>query len=347
MSDKPARRRKPARRPEPEEFAGDGLVMRFAENVFENPAMSGGLLVMAITAAAIVSNAMFLQSTRHPDPLFMTRPSPALEMPKHAAVPMPRPRLDPVEAPPVPAPVAAAPAPETVGDPLTVAKVQRALAGRGFYRGTVDGVAGARTRAAIAAYQKAEGMPVSGAPSIELLDHLRTAAVKPIAIPPRPAKALPPAKLPPAPIPAPAAQLQPAPADPIGAVAAAPAAPATDPIATVAAVEPAAADPIAAVAAPPTATALPDPIPVAAPAAPVVAAPAQPDPAAIQHQRYASVQNALNQMGYGPVPTDGTLNEETVNAIRRFELDNGLPITGKIGNRLTDRLVSIGAMKGT
>ena len=36
--------------------------------------------------------------------------------------------------------------------------------------------------------------------------------------------------------------------------------------------------------------------------------------------------------------------EETAGAIRRFELDNGLPLTGKPGDRLTARLVSIGAM---
>jgi hypothetical protein len=35
--------------------------------------MSGGLLVMALAAAAIVSNALLLQTGRHPDPFFMTR----------------------------------------------------------------------------------------------------------------------------------------------------------------------------------------------------------------------------------------------------------------------------------
>jgi peptidoglycan hydrolase-like protein with peptidoglycan-binding domain len=92
----------------------------------------------------------------------------------------------------------------------------------------------------------------------------------------------------------------------------------------------------------------PQPIPVvASPAAVEPPAPAKPDPAAIERQRYAGVQNALNQIGYGPVPSDGSLNDETINAIRRFELDNGLPITGKIGSRLIDRLVAIGAMKAT
>jgi len=58
-----------------------------------------------------------------------------------------------------------------------------------------------------------------------------------------------------------------------------------------------------------------------------------------------SVQSALNDIGYGPVPVTGTPGDETAGAISRFELDNGLPITGKLGDQLISRLVSIGAMK--
>jgi peptidoglycan hydrolase-like protein with peptidoglycan-binding domain len=72
---------------------------------------------------------------------------------------------------------------------------------------------------------------------------------------------------------------------------------------------------------------------------------AAPDPALGDRQRYRRVQDALNQAGYGPLPTDGIANEETASAIRRFELDNGLPITGKPSDRVTTRLVSIGAMQ--
>ena len=68
-------------------------------------------------------------------------------------------------------------------------------------------------------------------------------------------------------------------------------------------------------------------------------------PAIGDRQRYRSVQNALNSAGYGPLPADGVPSEETAGAIRRFELDNGLPITGKPGDRVTARLVSIGAMQ--
>jgi peptidoglycan hydrolase-like protein with peptidoglycan-binding domain len=68
------------------------------------------------------------------------------------------------------------------------------------------------------------------------------------------------------------------------------------------------------------------------------------DAAVAAARRTISVQNALNQIGYGPVPSDGLLNDDTVNAIRRFELDNGMAITGRIGDQLINKLVSIGAL---
>jgi peptidoglycan hydrolase-like protein with peptidoglycan-binding domain len=90
------------------------------------------------------------------------------------------------------------------------------------------------------------------------------------------------------------------------------------------------------------APAAPRPEPVAA--APAASAPGPSDAAVAAARRTIEIQNALNQIGYGPVQSDGMLNDETVNAIRRFELDNGMAITGRIGDQLIDRLVSIGAM---
>jgi peptidoglycan hydrolase-like protein with peptidoglycan-binding domain len=69
--------------------------------------------------------------------------------------------------------------------------------------------------------------------------------------------------------------------------------------------------------------------------------------AELQRLRYERVQTALNRIGYGPVPVDGTANEETANAIRRFELDNGLPISGSAGDGVVDRLIAIGALPAT
>jgi peptidoglycan hydrolase-like protein with peptidoglycan-binding domain len=61
-------------------------------------------------------------------------------------------------------------------------------------------------------------------------------------------------------------------------------------------------------------------------------------------QRLLAVQAALNEIGYGPVKVDGLSGHETADAIRRFELDNGLAVNGVADATLVERLVSIGAM---
>ena len=51
--------------------------------------------------------------------------------------------------------------------------LQRALTSAGFDTGGTDGVMGAKTKAAIAAYQQAAGLPVTGEPSMDLLRRLQ------------------------------------------------------------------------------------------------------------------------------------------------------------------------------
>jgi membrane-bound lytic murein transglycosylase B len=51
--------------------------------------------------------------------------------------------------------------------------LQRALTAAGFDTGGTDGVMGAKTKAAISAYQASVGVPVTGEPSLELLRRLR------------------------------------------------------------------------------------------------------------------------------------------------------------------------------
>lgn len=43
-----------------------------------------------------------------------------------------------------------------------------------------------------------------------------------------------------------------------------------------------------------------------------------------------SVQRALADMGYAPGPINGKMGQPTVDAIRRFQADRGMPITGKL-----------------
>ena len=51
--------------------------------------------------------------------------------------------------------------------------IQRALTKRGFYRDKIDGKAGMKTRAALGAYQKANGLPVDCWPSPALFDRMQ------------------------------------------------------------------------------------------------------------------------------------------------------------------------------
>jgi len=256
----------------------DGMIGRLVDRACDNPAMTGGLFVMALTATAIVSNAMFLQNVRHPQPLFATRPPLVVDRstPQPPQPPMPPHRDDTGSiAPPLPRPAPiAAPTTTKPTEDAIVRDIQTALAGKGLYLGAIDGEYGPLSQSAIAAYQKAEGLSVTGEPSAALLEHLRTASAS---------------------------------------------------------------------ARPPVETASTPQSETETPALPAVEA----TMADSQRLRYERVQAALNRIGYGPVAIDGTANEATTNAIRRFELDNGLPISGTVSDAVIDRLLAIGALPAT
>jgi hypothetical protein len=57
-------------------------------------------------------------------------------------------------------------------DVTTIRAIQRQLNELGYNAGMADGIAGARTRAAIAAYQRKNGMPEDGSASTWLLEHI-------------------------------------------------------------------------------------------------------------------------------------------------------------------------------
>lgn len=285
MPGKPARRRAASARQEAEE--ADSAIAHIVDRAFENPAMSGGLMVMAITAMAITSNALFLQAGRHPEPLFATRPAELVQAPARpaaVAVPLPHPREQAPAVAPAPkvsaTPADAAPAPIDASKML-ISAVQRELARLGIYTGAIDGLSGPRTMAAISSWQTAAGIKASGEATPELLAALR-----------QPVSAVP---LPATPVPAVVKQ-----------------AASTDQVA----------------------------------AAVARAEELEREQAAIaQSSQLRKVQQALNQIGYGAMAVDGKMSELTGDAIRRFQLDNGLPVTGELSDKLLQRLVSIGAMK--
>lgn len=57
-------------------------------------------------------------------------------------------------------------------------EIQRELAGKGFYDGAVDGIAGPRATLAIKNFEKANGLKVTGEPSEALLERIRHALTK-------------------------------------------------------------------------------------------------------------------------------------------------------------------------
>lgn len=282
MASRKQGRRAPAGRRKVVAVEQGGVLARMADQAIENPAMSGGLFVMALTVTAIFSNALFLQKAQHPEPIFSTRSA----VTEPAPVPLPRARVAPTDqAPPVPRDAPATAKPAAAGqasadaqkDIALVGDIQRALAGIGLYRGPVDGKFGAQTHASIAAFERREGLTVTGNPSPAILARInqkKTAAAKP------------------------APAVTPAPTTPVQS----------------------------------------------APAAPV--AKAAPDPAALAAARYRRIQTALNDIGYGPLEVNGQSGGETEDAIRRFELDNGLPLTGTADDAVIARLIKIGAMAG-
>jgi peptidoglycan hydrolase-like protein with peptidoglycan-binding domain len=252
--------------------ADESLLNWLTGKILENPAQSGGILLIAVVMTAIVSNAAFMQTKRHPDPLFATRQTavqtvPLAVEPEPATapvpVPMPKSRTDvrlPQTPQPQPLPVAVATKPVGQGNQGNlVASTQQALAAAKLYTGTVDGVMGPQTKAAISAFEKKIGLIPTGKPSERLLSQIR--------------KGLPRANV-------------------------------SDPVST---------------------GSISDPE---------------------MSARIKRVQSALNEIGYGPVDVDGRGGGKTANAIRRFELDNGLPMTGAAGDAVIAKLVLIGALGG-
>ena len=322
--------------------SADGVLAGIVDRIFEDPARSGGLMVVAMTATAIICNGLFLQHAQRPAPLFPSRgavdttpvpvplpkPAPTFRFdtpaapdaaPAPAALvvpPLPRPspaRAAPVgvpkvvpivqPTPPQPAPVQTmtpAAAPPALPTAPVVTEIQRGLARLGLYTGSIDGKTGPRLSTAIARYEEAAGVAVTGRPTPELLYALQHPQAAPAITPPADAIAT---------------QLDQATQQRAASIAAQQAA--EQAAATkAAAAQKAAADATARTAA----------------AAKAAAA-------------YRTVQTALNRIGYGPVPVDGTANKATLDAIRGFELDNGLPLSGEPGETLIQRLIAIGAIK--
>lgn len=74
--------------------------------------------------------------------------------------------------------------------------------------------------------------------------------------------------------------------------------------------------------------------------APAASAPAETADFAITNQIVQEIQVRLSAIGYNPGGTDGTIGPRTRQAIRSYENDVGLPVTGEVSKALYDRLTS-------
>ncbi len=117
---------------------------------------------------SIIYNALYLQEVHNTASGGMGRPS----------APVAEPPVAVAKLPPVSTDLPAV-EPQQDGPSLVVRAVQRELAARGFDVGPVDGTASAKTTEAISAYEKANGLPVTGTATDALLRHILLGDVEP------------------------------------------------------------------------------------------------------------------------------------------------------------------------
>lgn len=140
------------------------LIQRSLAMLLHRPVDSLAAIVGVAAIAIIAVNSLFLQAGPHPMPMFAARPLPIAET--TGAVALPRPKPADVATP------AARPRSEAV------LAMQRELALRGYFDGAIDGSYGAKTDAAIRAFEQSNGLTPTGEPSDGLLRMVMRTPVK-------------------------------------------------------------------------------------------------------------------------------------------------------------------------
>ncbi len=64
----------------------------------------------------------------------------------------------------------------------------------------------------------------------------------------------------------------------------------------------------------------------------------------LNENRISTLQEALANLGFGPVKIDGKLSQETKEAIEKFEQNRGLPVTGEPSETVLDEIRNIGGL---
>lgn len=314
-----------------------------------NPVATGGTTIFAIVFSFIAANALWYQPSAHPHPWLDTRDAfrnyAAHAMhgganavtyrierdqkvpPQAASAPAAAPAAAPANPPASVASVIvhddtavppAAASPPADGATDLVSQIQANLARRGLYDGTVDGVMGPKTAAAIMFYQETRGLTENGQPDAALLDLLKKDNSEFNVIPPD------------------------RPSDVTGAIAVKPKPKPADPVAALIAKAPRTTTPV-------RAPVPPAPITVAAatPAAKDAAKEAAKSTAAdkpVSSDLVKMIQKGLSNLAYRDVSVDGVAGQQTKDAIRHFEKHYRLPITGEPNEAVLDKLKKIGAL---
>ncbi len=140
--------------------------------VSENRALVGGTTAFAVTMFFIASNALWYQPNAHRDAFFQTRP---LEAYKAPVLPQKNSKLE--KTPGGREDLFRVVEDDAPGSDPVVRDIQAALRQIAIYDGTVDGIAGPRTLAAIREFQQRAGMEPTGKVGAPLLDAILTASV--------------------------------------------------------------------------------------------------------------------------------------------------------------------------
>lgn len=80
---------------------------------------------------------------------------------------------------------------------------------------------------------------------------------------------------------------------------------------------------------------------------PMTSSASQPEPApgVDADPKLLKIQKALSDLGYGPLVADGLMGANTAAALKRFELDRGLPLTGEPNSKTIERLEMVSGQK--
>jgi peptidoglycan hydrolase-like protein with peptidoglycan-binding domain len=143
--------------------------------IARRPTDSLALSAAAIAVVAVIVNALYMQKGPHPAPMFSIQARPVVAFDATGTIVTPRPR-------PLGRDVMA-PAAELRTRTEIVADIQRELHSRGLYDGTIDGVFGPKTDAAIRDFEQTTGRRPSGEPSEALLQAIQQAPLRTAAVP--------------------------------------------------------------------------------------------------------------------------------------------------------------------